>query len=96
MAGPAILSALGPFYYGYTGGPYLRIIVWALGCTVALSWWSRSSFEKALATAPPSVIGRSLLVVLIVTSVALAFVVGDSLVFFARAFTLEMKALKLP
>jgi hypothetical protein len=81
MAGPVILSALGPFYYGYTNGPYLRVTVWALACTVALSWWSRSSFEKALATAPPSVIGRSLLVAVIVASVAVAFIAGDSLVY---------------
>jgi hypothetical protein len=81
MAGPVILSAVGPLYYGYTHGPYWRIIVWALTCTVGFSWLVRSSFKNALSTAPPSIIGRSFLVVAIVTMVAIAFVAGDSLVY---------------
>jgi hypothetical protein len=86
MAAPVILSAVGPLYYGYTHGPYWRIIVWALACTVGFSWLERSSFKSALSTAPPSIIGRSLLVVAIVTMVAIAFVAGDSLLYlFARS-----------
>ena len=85
MAGPVILSAVGPLYYGYTHGPYWRIIVWALTCTVGFSWLVRSSFKNALSTAPPSIIGRSLLVIAIVAVALIAFVIGDSLLYlFAR------------
>src|SRR5260370_5578802 len=45
MAVPIILSATGPLYYGYTDGPYWRVIVWALACTVGFSWLERSSFK---------------------------------------------------
>lgn len=85
MAIPVILSATGPLYYGYTNAPYWRIIVWALACTVGFSWLERSSFKSALSTAPPSIIGRSLLVIAIVAIAFIAFVIGDSLLYlFAR------------
>jgi hypothetical protein len=80
-----ILSATGPLYYGYTNAPHWRIIVWALACTVGFSWLERSSFKSALSTAPPSIIGRSLLVIAIVAVALIAFVIGDSLLYlFAR------------
>jgi hypothetical protein len=81
MAAPVILSGVGPLYYGYTHGPYWRIIVWALACTVGFSWLERLSFKSALSAAPPSIIGRSLLVVAIVAVVAIAFVAGDSVLY---------------
>jgi hypothetical protein len=81
MAGPVILSAVGPLYYGYTHSPYWRIIVWALASTVGFLWLERSSFKRAVSTAPPSILGRSLLVVTIVAVVIIAFVVGDSLLY---------------
>jgi hypothetical protein len=81
MAGPIILSATGPFYYGYTNGPYWRVIVWALACTVPFLWWARPDFRSALSTAPPSIIGRSLVVVAIVMMVAVALVAGHSLIY---------------
>lgn len=81
MAGPVILSALGPFYYGYTRGPYWRILVWAAACTVGCLWLYRSSLKHALSTAPPSVIGRFLLVLAIVVVIAVAFIAGDTLVY---------------
>jgi hypothetical protein len=85
MAVPIILSATGPLYYGYTDGPYWRVIVWALACTVGFSWLERSSFKSALSTAPPSMIGRSLVVISIVVVAFIAFFVGDSLLYlFAR------------
>ena len=85
MAMPVILSATGPLYYGYTGGPYWRVIVWALACTVGFTWLERASFKSALSTAPPSIIGRSLVVISIVALAFIAFVVGDSLLYlFAR------------
>jgi hypothetical protein len=78
---PEILSALAPFYYGYTHAPYWRVIVWALACTVPFLWFARASIKHALSTAPPSIIGRSLLVAAIVVSAAIALVVGHSLVY---------------
>ena len=85
MAVPIILSATGPLYYGYTDGPYWRVIVWALACTVGFSWLERSSFKSALSTAPPSMIGRSLVIISIVVVAFIVFFVGDSLLYlFAR------------
>jgi hypothetical protein len=81
MAGPVIVSALGSIYYGYTHGPYWHIIVWALASTVLFLWWARPNLKSTLSTATPSIIGKSLLVVAIVIVVAVAFVVGDSLVY---------------
>src|SRR6516225_10028437 len=44
-------------------GPYRRIIVWALACTLGFLWLERSSLKRSLSRAPPpSIIGRSLLV----------------------------------
>jgi hypothetical protein len=86
MIGPIILSAVGPIYYGYTNGPYWRVIVWALAVTVPFLWWAGPSFKYALSTAPPSVIGRALLIVAIVVVIAGVLVIGDSLLYFlARA-----------
>ncbi len=81
MAGPVILSTLGPFYYGYTNGPYWRVIVWALACTIPFFWWTRSDFKSALSTAQHSIIERIANSVAIVIAVAAAFVAGDSLVY---------------
>jgi hypothetical protein len=81
MLGPVIFSALGPIYYGYTRGPYWLIVVWALTCTVGCLWQYRSSLKSALATAPPSFIGRTFVVVTILATMAAAFIVGDSLIY---------------
>ena len=81
MAAPVILSLPGPIYFGFTGGPYRRVVVWALACVVAYLWWARPSFKYALSTAPPSVIYRSLLIVAIVAVTGIALVAGDSLVY---------------
>jgi hypothetical protein len=86
MAVPIILSSTGPLYYGYTNGPYWRVIVWAIACTVGLSWLERSSFKSALSPASPSMIGRSLIIISIVVVTFIAFFVGDSLLYlFARS-----------
>ena len=86
MAVPVILSALGPFYYGYTHGPYWRVIVWALACTVATLWFWRASFKHTWNTAPHSVI--LLVVATIVIVDAVCFVVGDSAAYLlARAIS---------
>lgn len=81
MAGPVILSALGPAYYGFTGGTYWRVVVWAIACVIPFLWWSRQSFKVALNSGPSSIIGRSFAVVAIIFTVAVAFVASDSLVY---------------
>jgi hypothetical protein len=81
MTAPLILSALGPFYYGYTHAPYRRVIVWALASIVPFLWFARASLKHALSTAPPSIIGRSLLLAAIVFIAAVAFLAGHSLVY---------------
>jgi hypothetical protein len=78
MAVPVILSALGPFYYGYTNSPYWRVIVWALACTVGFLWLARASFKHTWDTEPRSVIGKLWVVAMIVIVSAVCFVVGDS------------------
>jgi hypothetical protein len=83
MVGPVILSGAGPLYYGYVNGPYFPIIVWALACTIGFLWTARSSFKMAL-SASPSIIKRTLAAVTIVSIVAVAFVVGDT-VFYSLA-----------
>jgi hypothetical protein len=72
MIGPIILSAVGPIYYGYTHGPYWRVIVWAVAVTVLFLWWARSSFKNALSTAQTSV-NAALNIVAIVLVVANRF-----------------------
>jgi hypothetical protein len=85
---PVAYSLIGPIYYGYTHGPYWRVIVWALASTVIFCWQVRSSFKSALSTAPPSIIGRFLMVLAIVVVAAIGFFVGDTLVYlFVRALT---------
>ena len=77
-----ILSAVGAIYYGYMQGPYWRIIVWALACTMGSLWLERSSLKRSLSrTPPPSIIGRSLLAVAIVVMAAVTFVVGNSVIY---------------
>jgi hypothetical protein len=58
---------------GRDGPPY--------ACTVGFSWLERSAIKSTLSTAPPSVIGRSLLLAAIVIVVAIVFVAGDSLIY---------------
>jgi hypothetical protein len=62
------------------------VIVWASVCIVIFGWRARAPFKHALSTAPPSIIGRFLLVLTIVTVIAIAFLVGDTFVYlFARS-----------
>jgi uncharacterized membrane protein len=88
MAIPVILSALGPFYYGYTHSPYWRVIVWALACTVSTLWFMRSSFKHMWNTEPGSVNGKLFSVTMIVIIVAVCLLVGNSAVYLlARAIS---------
>jgi hypothetical protein len=85
---PIVLSVVGPIYYGYNNGPYWRVIVWALACTLGFLWLARSSLRETLLAAPPSIIGRSLPVVAIIAMIAVAVIVGDSLVYlFVRSLS---------
>lgn len=81
LALPVAFSLVGPIYYGYTHGPYWRVIIWASACTVLFCWQVRSYFRHALSTAPPSIIGRFLLVLAIVVVIAIGFFAGDTLVY---------------
>jgi hypothetical protein len=81
LALPVALSLVGPIYYGYTHGPYWRVIIWASACTVLCCWQARSSFKQTLSTAPPSIIGRSLLVFAIVAVISAGFFAGDTLAY---------------
>lgn len=81
LAFPIAFSLVGPMYYGYTHGAYWRVIVWALACTAIFCWQARSSFKHSQSTAPPSIIGRFLLVLAIVILIALGFTAGDTLVY---------------
>jgi hypothetical protein len=88
MALPVILSAVGPFYYGYTHGPYWRVIVWALACTVSTLCFMRSSFKHMWDAEPGSVIGKLFSVAMAVIIVAVCLLVGNSAVYLlARAIS---------
>jgi hypothetical protein len=88
MAIPVLLSALGPFYYGYTHGPYWRVIVWALACTAVTLWYARGSFSYALNPSGLSAIGKLRVVAMIVITIAVCLIVGDSAVYLlARAIS---------
>jgi len=94
---PVALSLVGPIYYGHTHGPYWRVVVWASACTVIFCWQERSSFRHALSTAPPSVIGRLLLVLAIVVMAAAGFLAGDTLVYLiARALHVDFRGRYFP
>jgi hypothetical protein len=83
LVGPLILSLIGPIYYGYINGPYWRVVVWALVCTVGCCWLTRSSFKVALSAenSPRSFFGRSTLVIAIIAVIALSFIAGDSVAY---------------
>jgi hypothetical protein len=86
LALPVLFSLVGPIYYGFTHGPYWRVIIWASVCIAIFCWQARAPFKHALSTARPSIIGRFLLVLTIVTVIAIGFLVGDMFVYlFARS-----------
>jgi hypothetical protein len=76
-----VVSLVGPVYYGYTHGPYWRVIVWASACTVIFCWQERSTFKHTVSTAPPSILGRFLLVLAIIVLIAVGFIAVDTLVY---------------
>ena len=80
MAPAVILSATGPFYFGYTHGPYTRVVDWALVCPLIALWFYRSSLKSALDNVS-SVIGRTFLVFAILAAMAVAFLAGDMLIY---------------
>jgi hypothetical protein len=46
MALPVALSLAGPIYYGYTNGPYWRVLIWAGACTVGGSTFVHCGFQR--------------------------------------------------
>jgi hypothetical protein len=81
LAGPVIISAIGPVYYGFTGGPYWLVVVWALASAILFLLWAIPSFKYSLITAPSSVVGKALVVIAITVFIAATVVAGDSLVY---------------
>ena len=39
LALPVAFSLVGPIYYGYSHGPYWRVLIWASACTVIFCSW---------------------------------------------------------
>jgi hypothetical protein len=81
MAIPVLLSGVGPLNYGFNGSPYVRVLVWAVVCTLGYLLMSGSGLKVALSTANPSLFGRLFTIVSIAFVVGLFFVAGDSLVY---------------
>ena len=82
MALPVAISLGGPIYYGYTNGPYLRVVVWAAACTVAGMWFYRQSFTAAFSDGPYSLLVKLFNAVAIVAFMGLCILAGDSAAYF--------------
>ena len=82
MALPVALSLGGPIYYGYTNGPYLRVLIWAAVCTVVAVWFYRRSFTAAFSDADYSTAVKLVNVIAIVLAIGLCFLAGDSAFYF--------------
>jgi hypothetical protein len=80
MALPVALSVTGPIYYGYTNGPYWRVLIWAAVCTIGAVWFYRSSFTAAFGDASAAVKLVNLIAIVLV--MGLCFVLGDSAIYF--------------
>jgi hypothetical protein len=88
MALPVALSLAGPIYYGYTNGPYWRVLIWAGACTVGGIWLYRHSFTAAFSDAPYSFAEKLVNVTAIIVVMGLCFLAGDSVAYFVvRSFS---------
>jgi hypothetical protein len=76
---PVTLSLAGPIYYGYTNGPYWKVIIWALASTVGFLWLDRSTLRQSLTNDRISNAKSFSLISLIVMA---AFLAGDSIAYF--------------
>jgi hypothetical protein len=81
MALPVAFSLAGPIYYGYTDGPYSRVLIWAAACTVILMWTSRRSLVGSLINTPSSPAIKLVNAIAIVVAVGVSFIIGDSAVY---------------
>jgi hypothetical protein len=68
-------------YYGYTNGPYWRVLIWAAACTVGAVWLYRQSFTAAFSDADYSAKVKIVNVIAIVLVIGLCIRVGDSVVY---------------
>jgi hypothetical protein len=82
MALPVVLSLGGPVYYGYTDGPYSRVLIWAAVCTVGATWFYRRSFTAAFSDGDYSAAVKAANVFAIIAFMGLCFVAGDSAAYF--------------
>lgn len=82
MVLPVAISLGGPIYYGYTNGPYLRVVVWAAVCTIAAIWFYRQSFTAAFSDGPYSLPVKLFNVVAIVVFIGLCILAADSAAYF--------------
>lgn len=82
MALPVALSVAGPIYYGYTNGPYWRVLIWAAVCTVGAVWLYRQSFTAAFIDADYSTAVKFVNVIAIVLVIGLCFLAGDLAIYF--------------
>jgi hypothetical protein len=82
MVLPVALSVAGPIYYGYTNGPYWRVLIWAAVCAVGAVWLYRRSFTAAFADADYSAAVKLGNVIAIVLVIAVCFIAGDSAIYF--------------
>lgn len=80
LVGPIVLSSLGPIYYGYEGGPYFNVIIWALACTAIFSCWASETFRSAFYVGDAYWF-RSALAGTTMAVVAVAFIAGNSLAY---------------
>jgi hypothetical protein len=86
LAPPVAFSLVGPLYFGFAHDPYRLVITWASTCVVIFCWQATPSIKYGLGTAPPSIIGRFLLVVAVVMPAAIGFFGAGTLAFvLARA-----------
>jgi hypothetical protein len=82
MVLPVTLSLAGPIYYGYTNGPFWRVLIWAAVCTIGAVWLYRQSFTAAFSDADYSTAVKLVNVIAIVLVIGLCFLAGDSAIYF--------------
>jgi hypothetical protein len=82
MALPVALSLAGPIYFGYTHGPYWRVLIWAAVCTVGAVWFYRRSFTAAFSDADYSPAVKAGNIIAIVLVMGLCFVAVNSVIYF--------------
>jgi hypothetical protein len=83
MFAPVAVSAIGPYYYGYTQAPYSRVVFWTLACTVSFYWMERWTFNVGfrMEAGPHSFWGKSSAAAFFVLLATLTFLAVNSLAY---------------